>query len=128
MWTVKSLTLSAANQKTIVLDWFENQTEAVQNRFLVEMKFLIGLPGGSWVRPYVGLLHDKCEGLVEIVLTVKEEQYRPIGYFSGEKEFTFLFFAMEKDDEFDPLNTCELAQAAKQITMAHKERIREINF
>jgi hypothetical protein len=128
MWSIKSLTVSSSDQTTIVLNWFNKQTEAVQNRFLVEMKFLTGLAGGAWVRPYVGQLHGQCEGLIEIVMTVQDAQYRPIGYFSGKQEFTFVFFAMEKNNEFDPPNTCELAQAAKQIAMTHKERVREITF
>lgn len=128
MWTLKSLTLSGSTERTLVADWFDGQTEAVQNAFYIRMKFLIGLPGDGWNRPYVGQLHGKCRGLFEIVLKVDNVQYRPIGYFSGKEEFTFVFFATERDRKLDPPNTCELAQQAKNITLSNKERVREITL
>ena len=127
MWTLKSLTISYSDSRTVVGEWFNSQTDSVQNAFLVRMKFLVNLPGNAWDRPYVGQLHRKCKGLFEIVLEVENVQHRPIGYFSGKEEFTFLFFATERDGKLDPPNTCWLAQEAKTITLASKERVREIN-
>jgi len=128
MWTLKSLTVSEKDAETIVHKWFENQTDAVQTAFLARMKFLVGLPGNGWDRPYVGQLHGQCKGLFEIILEADNVQHRPIGYFSAKEEFTFLLFATEKDDEFRPKNTCKLAQLAKQIASTCEERVREINI
>jgi hypothetical protein len=128
MWILKSLTISDSNNKTIVADWFYSQDEEVQAAFETRMKFLVGLPGDGWNRPYVGQLRRGCKGLFEIILKVENVQHRPIGYFSDKEEFTFIFFATERDGEFDPPNTCELAQRAKIIATLNKGRVREITI
>jgi hypothetical protein len=125
MWTLKSVTISYSDSRTIVSDWLEDQTDEVQTAFLVRMKFLVGRPGNGWDRPWVGQLHGRCKGLFEIVLKVNKVRHRPIGYFSGKEEFTFLPFATERDNKLDPPNVCELAQKAKKIILLHKERVRE---
>lgn len=127
-WKIKSVTLSETSNRTIVLDWFEAQDEDVQNAFLMRMKFLLTLPPSAWDRPYVGQLTRNCKGLFEIRLKVNKVQYRPIGYFSGAEEFTFLAFATERDRKFDPVNICETAFNRKALIEARKERAREITF
>jgi hypothetical protein len=128
MWTLKSLTVSGSDRRPIASVWFDGQTESVQNAFLARMRFLVALSGHGWDRPYVGQLHRECKGLFEIVLKVDNVQHRPIGYFSGKEEFTFLFFATERDHKLDPPGTCKLAQAAKDIAISHKERVCEITI
>lgn len=81
-----------------------------------------------WQRPYIGKLRDKCKGLYEIRFEVGNVQHRPIGYFSGELEFTFLAFATERGSKFNPLHICETAQKRKQLIEQRKERAREFKF
>lgn len=73
------------------------------------MKDLIKRPGNGWNRPDVGQLRRECIGLYEIVLKVDKVQHRPIGYYSGKEEFTFVAFAIEKDGKFVPKNVCDTA-------------------
>lgn len=62
---------------------------------------------------------------MEIRFEVNNIQYRPLGYFSGELEFTILFFAEERGGAFDPPTACEIAKGNKVIIDADKERARE---
>lgn len=41
-------------------------------------------------------------------------QYRPIGFFSGKMEFTFLIFANEVGGKFVPPTACEIAQKRRK--------------
>jgi hypothetical protein len=125
-WNIKGFTVSAGNQKTIVSEWYDSQTEDVQAAFLVRMEFLIQRP--RWDRPFVGQLRRDCAGLFEIIFKVANVQHRPIGYFSGQREFTFLAFATERDGKFDPKNICDTAFKRKALIEANKERAREIRF
>ena len=114
---------------TIVAEWYAAQDDAVQAAFLGRMKFLRGLPGNGWDRPYVGQLRGKrCKGLFEIVIEVGNVQYRPIGYFSGEMEFTFVAFAEERDNKLIPESTCDTAKKNIEIIKQNKERVRGITF
>src|SRR2546422_5051514 len=96
-WTLKSITVSSANNQTIVSEWYEAQSDDVQAAFYTVMSYLKDRPPHGWDRPFVGQLRRECKGLFEIVLTVKGVQHRPIGYFSGHQEFTFIAFATERD-------------------------------
>ena len=124
MWKLRSFVLP--NGKSLVSEWYAAQSEEVQEAFLARMKFLFGLSGNGWGRPYVGQLRwASCKGLFEIVISVNGVEHRPIGYFSGKMEFTFLGFATERDGKFDPLTVCDVAQKRKDIIHSNKERSRE---
>jgi len=125
-WKIKGFIVAEGNSKTIVADWYEAQSEDVKAAFYARMEFLI--QRDQWDRPYVGQLRAKCAGLFEIVLRVANVQHRPIGYFSGKREFTFLAFATERDGEFDPRDICKTAFNRKALIESKKERAREIRF
>ena len=127
-WKLKSVTVSGVVSTTIVSEWFEAQDDAVQMAFLTRMKFLIELPYDGWKRPYVGQLRRECKGLFEIRLPVNKVQHRPIGYFSGIREFTFLAFATERDNKLNPINICETAFNRKTMIESNRERVREITI
>jgi hypothetical protein len=127
MWKTRSFIQS--NGKTLISEWYAAQSEEVQEAFLGRMKFLRGLPSNGWKRPYVGQLrHGSCKGLFEIVISVSGVEHRPVGFFSGEMEFTFLAFATERDGKFDPIMTCNVAQKRKDIILNDKERSREFTI
>ncbi len=91
------------------------------------------MPEDGWDRPDVGQLrHGDCKGLFEIVLFADKVQHRPIGYFSGKKEFTFVAFAVEKGNKFEPPNICKTAKARIKLIEEEKEeekkRVREFTL
>lgn len=127
MWLLKSFT--APDGKTIVGRWYAEQDEDVQAAFRTRMRFLVALGENGWNRPQVGQLrHGDCKGLFEIVLKVNKVQHRPIGYFSGRMEFTFLAFATERDGEFDPPDVCATAKKRLELIRERKERVREFRI
>lgn len=127
MWLLKSFTNPEG--KTIVGLWYAAQTEDVKTAFRTRMKFLIPLGEKGWDRPQVGQLrHGDCKGLFEIVLKVNKVQHRPIGYFSGKMEFTFLAFATERDGEFEPPNVCTTAQQRLELIRRDNKRVREFRI
>lgn len=126
LWTLKSFKPDLG--KTIVAEWFQAQSEAVQAAFETRLKFLAAQPAKIWQRPYVGKLRGECNGLYEIRFEVENVQHRPIGYFSAELEFTILAFATERDSKFDPLQICETAKNRKKLIEQRKEYAREFKF
>jgi hypothetical protein len=51
---------------------------------------------------------------VEIRFKGDNVQQRPLGFRSGESEFTILFWATEKGGKFVPKNACERALRRKE--------------
>jgi hypothetical protein len=115
-------------KETVLKIWFEGQTEDVQAAFLVIMKHLIPLRGNAWGRPYVGQLRRECKGLYEIVVSMPDIEHRPIGYFSGRMEFTFLAFATERDGKLVPNSVCETAHRFIRLIDEGKEHVRVVTF
>lgn len=129
LWKLKGLVDRRTVNQTVVDQWYRSQTEGVQVAFVTRMKFLRGLPGDGWDRPYVGQLRWKeCKGLYEIVISVSEAEHRPIGYFSGEKEFTIVTFATERDGKFEPKTVCASAKRLIERIRAGQERVRDFTF
>ena len=129
LWTLKSLVDRRSEKdpkETIVKQWFDAQYEDVQDAFLARMKFLRGLPDDGWDRPFVGQLRRKeCKGLFEIVISMPDVEHRPIGYFSGTKEFTIVAFATERDGQFNPKTVCETAKRLIKRIEEGTEHVRE---
>jgi hypothetical protein len=114
--------------ETLVKEWHGEVDSFVWLEFRTTLEYLDGQPPSNWVRPYVGTLKKDCSGLFEIRLEVKNVQYRPIGYYSGEMEFTILFFAIEKGSKFVPLAACEIAQRRRKDIEEGKEKANEFWF
>lgn len=130
-WKIKSLTdrrSETVPKETVLKQWFEGQTEDVQAAFLVIMKHLIPLSGNGWSRPYVGQLRRECKGLFEIVVSMPDVEHRPIGYFSGVMEFTFLVFATERDGKLVPNSVCDTANRLIKDIAEGKENVRDVTF
>jgi hypothetical protein len=126
MWVLRAFT--ADYSRTVVAEWFSLQTGRVQGAFETRLKFLIGQPRSVWKRPYVGTLTRECKGLYEIRLKVDNVQHRPIGYYSGELEFTILVFATERDWKLVPKNVCGLANERRALIERDGRHAREITF
>ena len=126
LWTLKAF--APDGKRTIALDWFLAQAEAVQVAFETRLKFLVAQPPSIWQRPHIGKLRGDCKGLYEIRFEVNNVQHRPIGYYSGDLEFTILAFATERGNKFDPLHICETAKHRKQQIEHRKELARVFKF
>jgi hypothetical protein len=125
MWTLKAFTEDGV--MTVVQEWHASQPYAVQAAFERRLEMLVKQPPAVWKRPYIGKLRKECKGLYEIVFEVQNIQHRPIGYFSGELEFTILAFATEKSDRFG-FDVCKRAKARRALIEARKEHAREFTF
>jgi|SRR5215213_2247937 len=109
------------SEKSIAREWYHEVGYEVWAVFAWHMDYLCGQTADKWSRPWAGKLHGSkrpsrkgCSGLFEIIFEVDNVQYRPLGYFSGRMEFTFLFFAKEAGDEFEPPTACEIAQRRRK--------------
>jgi hypothetical protein len=107
--------------RTLANNWLVAQDIFVQTAFKARLRYLDGQPPQNWRFPFVSTLvggkkerGKGCKGLVEIRFEVKNVQYRPLGYYSGEREFTIVFFANEIGDKFVPETACEIAKARKK--------------
>lgn len=125
-WKLKSYTLPDG-KTTIVNKWFKEQSASVKAAFLNRMNALVKLSENGWDRPDVGQLRGKeCKGLFEIVIFADNVQHRPIGYFSGKCEFTFVVFAVEKGGKLTPPNICKTAKERIKIIEDKKENINRV--
>src|SRR6266852_4734857 len=76
--------------------WHDAETSQVRARFLSRLKTLAQLPLGEWNEKLYKQLHGECAGLAEMRFLADKVQQRPLGFRSGEWEFTILFCATEK--------------------------------
>lgn len=53
-------------------------------------------------------------------------QQRPLGYVSGNGEFTILFWAIEKGDKFVPKSACDIALKRKNEVLANRSRANDL--
>jgi hypothetical protein len=92
-------------------------------------RILLQLAGTvSWTRPLASNL-DGYPEIVEVRIRWMNTQYRLLGYRGpGEREFTLLFPALEKGDQFVPLNAPEIATNRMSIVKVDRSRIREHSF
>lgn len=115
-----------SDTKTLVIEWLESVDIFVRTAFKARVRYLDGQPPSNWRRPFVSTLEGGkkergkgCKGLVEIRFEVNNVQYRPLGFYSGEREFTIVFIAEERGGKFDPPTACETAK--KRIAEIKKD-------
>ena len=122
------------------LDYFERDRSLIQewmdNKQLVPVKAkakmqrtLLQLSGTAlWTRPLASNLDD-YPGIVEIRIRWMNTQYRLLGYRGpNAREFTLLFPALEKDDQFVPPNAPLIATNRMEIVQSDGSRAREHRF
>lgn len=92
----------------VIKTWLE--ARGGKARFDTIIQYLEASRPGTWRRPVVGRLTGECAGLSEIRAQVRRTQLRLLGFYGpGEREFTLVFGAVEKNDRFVPLSACEQA-------------------
>ena len=106
--------------------WYDGETKKVQAKFFQRLGMLAQIPLNEWNEPLYKNLHGDGSGLGEIRFKAGNVQQRPIGFRSGETEFTILFCATERSNRFVPRNTCEIAQARKAEVVEDRERCHDL--
>lgn len=82
--------------------------------------------------PYTRILRGgkrskkNCTGLVEFRFDCGNVEYRPLGFYSGDREFTFLVFAEERGGAFVPPDACQIAK--ERMAVIENDRSREREF
>lgn len=102
--------------------WYDGGSKRLQAKFLSRMRTLAQLPRNEWNENLYKTLHGKCSGLGEIRFFVDNVQQRPLGFHSGDAEFTILFCAKEKGGQFVPLSACEKAIARRDEVLKNRSR------
>ena len=132
-WKLKSYVTS--KNELLVKEWCDDVPFVVWNTFETHLKFLVGQPPAFWKRPYVSVLSGGkrtrktgCAGLVELRFNYGNVEYRPLGYFSGQMEFTIVFFAIEKGSAFEPKTACKVAKERILKIANNKELTREFDL
>jgi len=116
----------------VVREWCDSVDEATWEAFVAHCEYLAPRPITDWVMPYTRVLRGgrrskkNCTGLVEFRFDSGNVEYRPLGYYSGSMEFTFLLFAEERDGDFVPPDACQTAK--QRIEMIENDRSRAREF
>ena len=111
LWTFRCYCLPDGTDE--IRSWYDAQGKKVQATFLSRLRMLAQLPQEEWNTNFYKNLRGNCAGLGEIRFFSDNVQQRPLGYRSGNNEFTILFCATEKGGKFVPLSACEQAFARK---------------
>lgn len=118
VWTFRSY-VSADGEKEVE-SWYAAQSLKVQATFDRRIATLRQMEPNEWREPYVKQLDGECDGLVEIRFKTANVQHRPLGFYGpGRMEFTILFFAIEKGDQFKPKDACRIALRRKEYVLAN---------
>ena len=112
----------------VIAGWYRQQPAELQAKFDSRLRFLRQQPREGWVRPYFDLLKGKCSPLGEMRFEFRNVQYRPLGYFSGQMEFTWLIVPTKKDSLFNPKNACEIAKRRMKEIARSAERSHVYQF
>ena len=101
---------------------YEQENRKVQAKFLSRLKGLAGLPFEEWNDNLHKALHGECAGVSEVRFFADNVQQRPLGFRSGDSEFTLLIWAKEKGGKFVPRSACATALARKTEVLESRER------
>jgi hypothetical protein len=97
-------------------------------RLTSRLRILATLPFGEWNENLYKPLHGECAGLAELRFKADNVQQRPLGFRSGNQEFTILFWAIEKGWKFAPANACQRALERKTEALADRSVTNAIWF
>lgn len=124
-WRFRAYRVGA--ESDVVAEWYasEEQRPKVQAKFDQRMRALSGMGPAEWVRPYSDSLDD---GLREIRFEASRIAWRPIGFFSGPMEFTFLIMASEHNDRLVPPEAMTTAKRRMEEVKLNRERARDVEL
>ena len=102
--------------------WYDGGSKQLRARFLSRMRTLAQLTRNEWHENLYKTLHGECRGLGEIRFSADKVEQRPLGFHSGDAEFTILFCAKEKGWKFIPRSACETAIARRDEVLKYRSR------
>ena len=107
--------------------WLSSQPEeaqaAIDNRILTMMSLAKQQWSLKWIKPYTGYAK-----LLELRITHKKVQYRPLGCYGPEKEqFTIVEGAIERNWRI-PRPTLDVAMNRIQLVITDRRWVREYQF
>jgi len=105
-----------------VKDSHDAGSKKLRAKFLSRITALAQLEYEEWEEPPFKKLHGECVGLGEIRFKADNVQQRPLGFRSGPREFTIVFWAIEKGDKFVPRDACRRALLRKSEILADRNR------
>lgn len=76
----------------------------------------------EWGRPYYRDLRRDGKGIGELRFKADNVQQRPLGFRSDTSEFTLVFWATEKEDNFVPAKAVKIALARKAEIISGKAK------
>lgn len=133
LWTWKAFVRK--NGRNVVKEWVDEHSDAAFAAFTVLYHYLDNQLPSGWDRPFVGTLaggkrkrKTGCAGLRELIFDQGNVQYRPLGYHSGEMEFTILYMAEERGNDFYPPNSCETAKERRVKIETEERNAREFSI
>jgi hypothetical protein len=105
-----------------VKDSHDAGSKKLKAKFLSRIITLAQLEFWEWREPPFKTLHGECIGLGEIRFKADGVEQRPLGFRSGPKEFTIVFWAVEKENKFVPREACRRALERKSEILADRKR------
>jgi len=104
VWTFRGF--KSAKGERLIRDKYKNASPEWKAGFSVTMKFLDERQESEWgkpnQKPRFKLLSNELSGYGEIRFFADNVQQRPIGKFTGRREFTILYFAVEVGNKLSP--------------------------
>ena len=121
IWSIRCYL--SGDRRNQIKGWYDLQSASVQAHFDSAMSYLVSQPRTAWVRPKATRLSgNNNRELYEIRFKAGNKQIRPLGYFGPHQgEFTILFCALEKGNEFVPKDACEQAEKRRKKVDKNKD-------
>jgi hypothetical protein len=111
LWSFRYYT--PGDRKTGIRQRHDKGSKKLQATFRSRLKTLSQLDWEEWREPYFKQLSGTARGLCEVRFKADGVQQRPLGFVSGNREFTLVAWATEKNDRFVPLSAPETAMRIK---------------
>ena len=103
-------------------DSYDAGSKKLRPKFLSRVTTLAQLEFLEWREPPFKTLHGEGVGLGEIRFKADGVEQRPLGFRSGPREFTIVFWAIEKGNKFVPRDACRRALLRKREILADRNR------
>ena len=115
--------------RNVIREWLMDKKQVPVKARAKIQRILLQLTGTAlWTRPLASNLDD-FPGIVEIRVRWMNTQYRLLGYRGpADRQFTLLLPALEKGDQFVPLNAPEIAGRRMVAVETNRSKTDEHRF
>lgn len=120
-WIIKSFISDRGSD--VIEEWLDSFSTDIKVFIETRLNYLKTQP--IWKRPHAAKLTGS-KYIYEIIITYKNVQYRPLGFFNpAAHEFILLIGAIEKGDKFEPRGALEIAEKRRQQLLEGRNNARE---